>query len=222
MKRPITTRAVVGGLLALAIATLLAVQWFEPAPVTSNTTQRASSPPVSTAPRTSGAVDSGADARSARPSVAQAPGSAASAEASRAPAPEVTVQVPSNAQVGDVFNLVVHIDTRQLVGRIAIQLEYDFKRLRLRSVGEGDFVKQTGARQRFSGEEPSDGKVVVNLQVEYGTSPVVGSGSIAVLEFEAVAQGAAPINVSSVTLFRAPEDSVAVELPARQVHVSIN
>lgn len=217
-----TTRALLGGLLALAIASLIAVQWFEPSPGMTDTAERASSPPVTTAPAASGAGGNALDPRSAGSSVPEAPGSRSSAEANRPPAPEVAVQLPSSAQVGDVFNFVMHLDSRQLVGRIAIQIEYDFKRLRLRSVGAGDFVKRTGMPQRFSGEEPSDGKVVVNLQVEDGTFPVAGSGSIAVLEFEAVAPGPALIDMSSVTLFRAPEDSVALELPARQIHVYIN
>jgi hypothetical protein len=116
----------------------------------------------------------------------------------------------------------VHIDTRQLVGQVAILLEYDFKRLEFRSAGEGNLVKRTGAPQRFSAEEPSDGKMVVNLQVEDGMPPVAGFGTIAVLEFEAKARGPALIDLTSLTVFRTPEEALPLALPPRQSQIVIH
>ena len=135
---------------------------------------------------------------------------------------KLTVQVPASAQLGDVFSFVVHIDAHELVGRIAIMLEYDFKRLELKSAREGNFVKHSGAPHRFSAEEPSDGKVTVNLQVEDGMPPVSGFGSIAVLEFEARARGPARIEMPSITLFRTPDESFPLALPAWQTQIFIN
>jgi hypothetical protein len=217
-----TRRARLLGVLALALATFVAVRWLEPAPAPADTSggvpSRVASQDVSS---TSGAVD--VDGRARSPSAVQSPGSPPPSAGASGPAvPELTVQLPASAQVGDVFSFVVHVDTRQLVGKIAILLEYDFKRLALRSSGEGDFVKHSGVPQRFSAEEPSDGKVSVNLQVADGMPPVTGFGSVAILEFEAKARGPATIDLTSITMFRTPEEALPLPLAGRQSQVFIN
>ena len=220
-----TRRTQLGGVLALALAIFVAVRWLAPAPLPSDTSAGVSSPRVASqaASSTSRADDADVEGRTRSPSSVQSPGfPPASAEASRPPVPELTVQVPAGAQVGEVFSVVVHIDTREPVGKIAILLEYDFKRLELRSSGEGNFVKRSGAPQRFSAEEPSDGKVVVNLQVGDGMPPVAGFGSVAILEFEAKARGPATIDLTSITMFRTPEEALPLPLAGRQSQIFIN
>ena len=220
MTRPVR----VGGLLALALVIFVAVRWLEPAPTSSDSSAGASSRIAGQAASpASGAPGADVDARTRSSPMVQSPSlPPAPADASGPAVPKLTVQVPASAQVGDVFSFVVHIDTHELVGRIAIMLEYDFKRLELKAAREGNFVKHSGAPQRFSTEEPSDGKVTVNLQVEDGMPPVSGFGSIAVLEFEARARGPARIEMPSITLFRTPDESLPLALPAWQTQLFIN
>ena len=61
------------------------------------------------------------------------------------PCPSSPCKCPRALRWATVFSFVVHIDTHELVGRIAIMLEYDFKRLELKSAREGNFVKHSGA-----------------------------------------------------------------------------
>ena len=64
--------------------------------------------------------------------------------------------------------------------------------------------------------------MTVNLQVADGMPPVSGFGSIAILEFEAKARGPALIELSSITLFRTPDESLPLALPALQTQIFIN
>jgi hypothetical protein len=216
-------RALIGGLLAVALAAFITMRWLAPAPATSAAPTQTLSKAAAEARPPAGSIDTGLEGQARVASPAQSEGvSSALARANRPSTPEVTFQVPSNAQVGDVFKIAVDIDTRELIGRVAILVEYDFKRIELRSATAGDFVKRSGIPQRFSAEEPSDGRMVINLQVEDGMAPLAGRGSIAVLEFEAKAPGSALVNVTSVTLYRTPDDAVPITLPGRQSSIVVN
>ena len=189
-KRRMTRRARVGGLLALALAIFVAVRWLEPAPTSSDSSAGASSRIAGQAASpASGAPGADVDARTRSSPMVQSPGlPPASADASAPAVPKLTVQVPASAQVGDVFSFAVHIDTHELVGRIAIMLEYDFKRLELKSAREGNFVKTLGRptpilggrakRRKGDRQSPGGGRHASRLRIRQHRRPGIrGKGA---------------------------------------------
>jgi hypothetical protein len=63
---------------------------------------------------------------------------------------------------------------------------------------EGTFVRQWGLPAEFGAQEPSDGSLLVTLDVNNGLA-ITGAGSLAILEFEALRGGTSPVTVDDIS-----------------------
>ena len=167
-------------------------------------------------------VAAGASANNA--GIAPAPASAAPVQSVppslSAPAILVRLRAPASAGLGDVFDVVIHLEAHRQVGRIAVALEYDSSLLGLIETTEGNFVERAGSQGGLSVEEPSDGRVAMDLRVDEG-APVERSGSIAVMRFEALRRGPARISVSSIDTFDTADNPMPAAVSAGQSQIAV-
>jgi hypothetical protein len=110
------------------------------------------------------------------------------------------VQVPSDVQVGEVFQAQVHVRANVAVRQLVFAIAYDKSRLALVGSSAGNFAEQAGASADFGAEEPSDGNIQVSLNVRNGVS-IAGVGSLGQFEFQAIKRGTSPIVLQNLTMF---------------------
>ena len=137
------------------------------------------------------------------------------------PAVHLRFQVPFNAKVGEAFDYIVAIDARQPVGRIALEVSYDPALLRARSAEEIDYSNRPQEDGRFFTEETSDGRVAL-VTVRDGSRPILGSVRMSVIQFEALAPGAAQISVSNITAADGSGNALSLDASDRQSVVALN
>jgi hypothetical protein len=130
-------------------------------------------------------------------------------------------QAPPSATIGEAFDYFVTIDAQQAVGRLTIEVSYDPTRLRARSAEEIDYSNRPPEDGRFSTEETSDGRVVVAL-IRDAARPMLGSLRMAVVQFEALAPGAAQISVSRISAADGTGGALSFDASDRQSVVDVN
>jgi hypothetical protein len=113
---------------------------------------------------------------------------------------QLQVQVPSDVQVGEVFQAQVHVRANVAVRQLVFAIAYDKSRLALVGSSAGNFAEQAGASAEFGAEEPSDGNIQISLNARTGPS-MTGAGNLALLQFEAIKRGRSPIVLQNLTMF---------------------
>jgi hypothetical protein len=95
---------------------------------------------------------------------------------------QLQVQVPSDVQVGEVFQAQVHVQANTAVRQLVFAIAYDKSRLALVGSSAGNFAEQGGSSAEFGAEEPSDGNIQVSVNVRSGAS-MAGAGNLGNLSF---------------------------------------
>ena len=114
----------------------------------------------------------------------------------------IEVHAPADVRLGEVFQARIEIEASTSLRDLVFSIVYDKSRLSLVGRSEGAFVRQRGASSEFGVDEPSDGYIEVVFRAANG-SAAAGSGSIAVLEFEAIRPGASRVELQNVTIIAA-------------------
>jgi hypothetical protein len=113
------------------------------------------------------------------------------------PALKFEVQVPGDVQVGQSFQATVNVDANRGVRRLTFSVNYRKTVLQLQEMSAGTFIPQGGVSAQSAFDEPSDGVVLVNLDVNNGAA-IAGAGSVAVLTFMALKPGTSPVTVQEI------------------------
>jgi len=116
--------------------------------------------------------------------------------ASAATSAQLTFQIPPNVRVGDAFDLVVDLDSSDVVSRLELDIKYDPAALRLKGAEEIDYSRDTSPRRRFSARATGDGSVTVVMPADDPRQRISGAVSLAVAQFEALSPGATRITIS--------------------------
>ena len=222
MPSPTTRRiALVAGLIGIAV---LGRVWLDDA--ADDTTRRnraldaryaaAREAPARGGPASAPAVaaDAAASTSAIRPAPNRTDASRAAREAVR-----LEVHAPSHVRVGEVFQARVDIAANVPLRTLMFSIVYESALVRLVGRREGEFARQPGVASEFGVDEPSDGNAEVVFRAVDG-SAATGSGSIAVLEFEAVRPGATGIALRNVRSIDA-RGEVAPRVSVTQERVTI-
>jgi hypothetical protein len=110
----------------------------------------------------------------------------------------IDVRVPATVHSGESFEASVDIDANGGIQQLAFSVAYNKAILQLVGSTEGTFVQQHGVPAQFGAQEPSDGTILVNLDVNNGAA-IAGAGSVAILQFQALKPGTSPVTVDSIT-----------------------
>jgi len=183
-------------ILILAIAAFVSLR-----PDSTENKNAASSAPAN-ASRQQPTSASTIDAKSATPS----PGAAASGSKSAYPggmsqfAPvRLEIRAPAAVRAGETFQATVDVGADSGIRKLAFTINFDKRVLQLVGSSAGTFVQHAGLPAQFGAQEPSDGAVVVNFDVDNGLA-VAGAGSVVILDLQALKAGTSPVTVDSIEL----------------------
>jgi len=183
-------------ILILAIAAFVSLR-----PDSTENKNAASSAPAN-ASRQQPTSASTIDAKSATPS----PGAAASGSKSAYPggmsqfAPvRLEIRAPAAVRAGETFQATVDVGADSGIRKLAFTINFDKRVLQLVGSSAGTFVQHAGLPAQFGAQEPSDGAVVINFDVDNGLA-VAGAGSVVIMDFQALKAGSSPVTVDSIEL----------------------
>lgn len=109
---------------------------------------------------------------------------------------------PAAVRSGERFRVSVVADASVPVGRYTVALSFDPSMLRAVSASPGDFMEQGSALAKFTHSGSAGrGELVFGAEQDGGAG-VEGTGSLAVMEFEANSPGIASIAFTSVEAFQ--------------------
>jgi hypothetical protein len=112
---------------------------------------------------------------------------------------QIDVRTPATVQSGESFQVTVDLEATGGIRQLTFSVTYNQHVLQLVGSSEGTFVQQWGIPAEFQAEEPSDGNILVRLDVNNGLT-IAGTGSVAILQFQALNAGSSPVTVHSITL----------------------
>jgi len=109
-------------------------------------------------------------------------------------------QGPTQAKVGDEFQVMVAAQTSQSLDTLSFTLGYDPKALKIVRVAEGDLLKQNGKKTTFTSKiDPDTGRAFFHM-ARLGPGGATGKGSLATVTFTArTAQAQSPIVITGPT-----------------------
>ena len=113
------------------------------------------------------------------------------------------VVAPVDVQVGDVFDARIDADAGSGMQELLFAIKYDKRRLLLVGWSEGTFARAGAFSPEIGVQEPSDGNVEVRFRLGNGHFNS-GTGSIVVLQFEAIKTGVSPIRLTNVLVTDRP------------------
>ena len=140
--------------------------------------------------------------------------------AQRAPV-QINVQAPATVHSGESFQASVDVEANDGIRQLAFSVSYNKHVLQLLESSEGAFVQQGGVPAQFGAQEPSDGNILVNLDVNNGAS-IAGSGSVAILQFQTLKAGTSPLTVDSVTLVERDRPGTSTAISIHQGSVIVD
>ena len=164
-----------------------------------------------------------AEPNSAAPSVpvARGPPAADSPTMPRGIPVQIEIRAPAVVHSGESFQATVDLEANSGIQQLAFSVTYDKSVLQLVGSSEGTFIKQAGVPVQFGAEEPSDGNILVNLHVSDGLT-VSGTGSLAVLQFQALKVGTSPITAQSITFVESGRPGASTTASVHQGVVTVD
>ena len=133
---------------------------------------------------------------------------------------QIEVRVPSSVRTGESFQATVDLDPASGIRRLAFTLNFNNTVVQLLRSSAGTFVESAGVPARLDVQEPSDGVVLVTLDVDNGMT-IGGVGSVVVLEFRATNAGASHVTLDDVTLVESEGADSSMKPSIRQGLVAV-
>ncbi len=133
---------------------------------------------------------------------------------------QIDVRVPSTVRTGELFQATVDLDPAAGIRRLAFTLNFNNTVVQLLRSSRGTFVESAGVPARLDVQEPSDGIVLVTLDIDNGMT-IGGVGSVVVLEFRATNAGASPVTVDDVTLVESDGADTSIKPSIHQGVVAV-
>jgi len=128
----------------------------------------------------------------------------------------LTLVVPQSVRAGERFSVRVMASASAPVARYAVTVSFDPSMLRAVSTADGNFMEQGSALAKFM-QSTTDGRGEIVFSAEQdGGAGVEGTGSVAVVEFQATAAGTASIGLKAAEAFQVNGDTVPVTTDERR------
>ena len=140
---------------------------------------------------------------------------------SPAAAVPLTAVAPPKLLVGEISELVVSLGSNAGVGEISFTVAVDPNVLQLRAGTEGDWAAGIGVQARFAAEIASaEDRIQVRSRVFGRRLAGAGGGSVALLQFQAVAPGSTSVIISDVTVKDLAGNAMPFSLPSANLQVT--
>lgn len=125
----------------------------------------------------------------------------------------------SPAKVGTSFQVAVNLNGGQDVFSVPMMLHYDPSKLQLTNVDTGGFLGRDGQAVALVHRDDGNGMVVISASRPPGTHGVSGSGTLALLTFQATAPGDSAINIVRASARNSAQQSADITGSQAWVHV---
>jgi general secretion pathway protein D len=127
---------------------------------------------------------------------------------------------PANFEVprGREFRISVNVRSRQEIGNMSLSLSFNPQVTKLKDVIEGSFIRMSGAKVPFL-KNIAEGSCTIGFSSPQLSQGIRGGGNIAILVFDAVAQGESQIMVTSVSA-NSPSGQ-PINFTSRESHVLV-
>jgi len=133
----------------------------------------------------------------------------------------IDVRAPATVHSGESFQATVEVQATGELQQLAFSVGYNQRVLQLVGSTAGTFVEQGGLSAQFGAQEPSDGTIVVMVDLSSGR-PISGFGTIAVFDFQALKAGVSALTVHSVTFIDGGRQDTLTEGSIHQGTVTID
>jgi hypothetical protein len=120
---------------------------------------------------------------------------------------QIEIRAPDTVRSGDAFPVTIDVQALRGIRHLAFSVTYKKSILQLIGSSPGAFAQQGGASAQIF-EESSDGYLLVRIDLESGV--IAGTGSVAVLEFQALKRGVSPLSVHGVTYVEGGREDTAI------------
>jgi general secretion pathway protein D len=125
---------------------------------------------------------------------------------------------PSPAKVGTSFQVAINLNGGQDVFSVPMMVHYDSSKLQLTNVDTGDFLGRDGQAVALVHRDDGNGMVVISASRPPGTHGVSGSGTVALLTFQATAPGDSAINIVRASTRNSGQQSADITGSQAWVH----
>jgi hypothetical protein len=187
--------------LVVAVALVVAVRFWPDAltgPLTAHSVPGEASQPDSSTKPSDNTVESTARKAPVDAGMAPAQTSTSGMPAGSSAAPvQIIVRAPSKAHSGESFQVTVDVQATRAIRQIAFSVDFSSTIMQLTGSSPGVFAQRSGVAAGFFAEESSDGALLVRVDLD--NDGVVGTGSVAVLEFRARNPGESPLTIHDVS-----------------------
>ncbi|MEF7616547.1 cohesin domain-containing protein [Aquincola sp. MAHUQ-54] len=157
----------------------------------------------------------------AAPALARQPSDAAPAAPPPGPPVRLVAQAPHTLGVGDMAELVVSVDARRPVSRIAFTVTFDPNVLQARSGAEGEWMLHAGMTGRFEQEiSPGEDRIRISVQVDDARPPGAPL-ALAIVGFQAMAPGMTSATVSDIEIEDGTHGTVPVMALPTSTHIRV-
>ena len=112
----------------------------------------------------------------------------------------ITVAAPQKLKVGEMNELVVAVGANAGVNEISFTVQFDADVLQVRAGAEGSWAEGPGLDARFAAEVSETGDRVQIRSAVSGQRIGVAGGSVAIVQFQAVAPGTTSIVITDVVV----------------------
>jgi|SRR5436190_6081733 len=109
------------------------------------------------------------------------------------------IRAPATVRAEETFQATVDVGADSGIRKLAFTINFNKRVLQLVGSSAGTFVQQAGIPAQFGAQEPSDGVVLVHFDVANGLA-VAGTGSVVIMDFQALKAGTSPVTVDSIEL----------------------
>jgi general secretion pathway protein D len=126
---------------------------------------------------------------------------------------------PSPPKVGGTFQVAVNLNGGQDVFSVPMMVHYDPSKLQLTNVDTGGFLGRDGQAVALVHRDDGNGMVVISASRPPGTHGVSGSGTLALLTFQATASGDSAISIVRASARNSAQQSADIAGSQALVHV---
>ena len=125
----------------------------------------------------------------------------------------LTVMAPSAVNQGETFNVAINGETSAPAHHYVFTVHFDPATLKALGASAGNFMEQGSALAKFVEYAATNGQLTIDVEQD-GGSGVEGSGSLAVIQFQALSPGSTNIELSQIEVADGHGNPIAVTAPA--------
>jgi hypothetical protein len=125
----------------------------------------------------------------------------------------LTLMAPPAVKQGETFNVAINGETSAPAHHYVFTVHFDPGTLKALGANAGNFMEQGSALAKFVENAGTNGQLTIDVEQD-GGSGVEGSGSLAVIQFQALSPGSTNIELSQIEVADGQGNPIVAAAPA--------